>query len=93
MKEIIITLLVLVFWNLIVFFIYGLDKRKAQKNKQRISEKALIILAFVMGGIGAQFGRVYFAHKTKGAKFKLVIPLAIFCNLVVLYFAYVYNPF
>jgi len=29
----------LLVWNLIVFILYGADKRKAKKGKQRISEK------------------------------------------------------
>jgi len=38
-------LCVLLAWNLIVFIIYGVDKRKAIKSKRRISEKALLFTA------------------------------------------------
>jgi len=67
---------------------YGLDKRKAKKNKWRISESTLIICAFLMGGIGALLGMNLFRHKTQHLKFKLLIPLAVIINvaLVACYF-------
>ena len=43
----------LIIWNVIVFLTYGIDKLKAIKNGWRISEKALLMLAFCMGGVGA----------------------------------------
>jgi uncharacterized membrane protein YsdA (DUF1294 family) len=41
---------VLLIWNLIVFLLYGADKSKAKKGKRRISEKTLLVTAFLMGG-------------------------------------------
>ena len=43
-------------WNLIVFFVYGLDKYKAKNDKWRIPEKTLMLLAFFFGGLGAACG-------------------------------------
>lgn len=78
-------------WNLIVFAMYGIDKRKAERGKWRISEDALILSAFCMGGLGAVFGMNKFRHKTKQMKFKVLVPLALVLNVVivilVIYFA------
>ena len=68
---------ILLFWNLFVFILFGIDKQKALKNKWRISELSLIICSLLCGGIGAWLGRKVFNHKTKKTKFKLVISLAL----------------
>ena len=54
----------LIFINILTFFIYGLDKHKARKNKWRIPEKQLFFLAFIGGSIGAEAGLLCFLHKT-----------------------------
>ena len=74
---------ILVIWNIVTFLIYGLDKRKAQKGSMRISEKTLITVAFLMGGIGAFAGMRFFRHKTDKPKFKLV-PLTMVLDIVVI---------
>lgn len=42
---------VLLIWNLMVFALYGLDKRKAVTNQWRISEKTLLWSSFLFGGL------------------------------------------
>ena len=42
-------------WNLVVFLLYGWDKRKAKKNHYRITEKTLLMSALVAGGLGALY--------------------------------------
>lgn len=61
--------------NLIAFAVCGLDKRKAKKNKWRISEKALFLLAAFGGGFGMWAGMYLFRHKTKHWYFVIGIPL------------------
>ena len=75
----------LIIWNVIVFAVYGIDKLKAIKNGWRISEKALLMLAFCMGGVGAYLGMQTFRHKTKKLKFKILVPLAILLNIAIIY--------
>jgi uncharacterized membrane protein YsdA (DUF1294 family) len=70
-----------VLWNLIVFAMYGMDKRRAKKRKWRISEATLIGSAFFMGGIGALMGMGVFRHKTNHLKFKVLVPLAVVANI------------
>ena len=66
----------LIGWNIIVFIMYGADKRKAKKAKRRTSEKALLIAAFLLGGVGAAFGMRVFRHKTNHWKFRILVPLS-----------------
>ena len=78
-----------IIWNFIVFLLYGADKLKAVNKKWRIRESNLIISAFLMGGIGALLGIRTFRHKTKQLKFKILIPVAIITNILII-FLYVY---
>ena len=39
--------------NIVSFFLYGIDKYKAKKNKWRISEATLLMMAVIGGSIGA----------------------------------------
>ena len=70
-------------WNIVTFALYAIDKRKAAKNKWRISEAALILCAFLMGGIGAMLGISILRHKTRHLKFKLLVPMAVVLNIAV----------
>jgi uncharacterized membrane protein YsdA (DUF1294 family) len=56
--------------NVLTFFLYGIDKRKAVKNKWRISERTLIFFTLACGGIGALLGMCFFRHKRSKLKFK-----------------------
>ena len=74
--------------NLIALSVFLIDKVKAKKNKWRISEKTLLIVA-ALGPFGATVGMVKFRHKTRKLKFKLVyVALAIHILLIIaiLYF-------
>lgn len=67
-----IFLIYLVIINLISFILYGIDKRKAIKNKSRIREKTLFLFSFIGGCVGALFGMLFFRHKTKKIGFYVV---------------------
>ena len=75
-------LILFIVWNLIVFFVYGADKRKARKDKWRVSEKTLILLALFFGGTGAFIGMRTFRHKTLHKKFTIGVPLLMILNYV-----------
>ena len=73
--------------NLLAFFLYGADKRKAVKDQWRIPEATLLGVAFVGGSIGAWAAMQLFRHKTKHWKFKILVPVFFFMQVaVVLYF-------
>ena len=70
-----ILLAYLIIINLIAFFVYGLDKKRAKEHAWRISEKALFLVAILGGAFGALVGMYTFHHKTKHWYFRLGIPL------------------
>ena len=78
-------------WNLITFLVMGIDKYKAKHDKQRISEKNLLMCAFLMGAAGTGLGMWAFHHKTRKMKFKILVPLAIIVNMAVIYGLTYYN--
>lgn len=80
----------LIVWNAISFLLFGIDKYCAIKNKRRISEKTLILTAFLLGGIGSLLGMITFHHKIRHIKFKLLIPISVVINIIIIggyYFA------
>lgn len=66
---------VFIFFNLVVFGVYGWDKRKAKRGKWRIPETTLLLLALMGGAFGAYWGMKVFHHKTQHKKFTLLVPL------------------
>ena len=61
--------------NIVSFFLYGIDKYKAKKNKWRISEATLLMIAIIGGSIGDWVGMRLWHHKTMHKKFKYGIPV------------------
>ena len=72
--------------NVVAFLAYGVDKSKAKKNKWRIPEKTLILLAVVGGSIGALLGMSVFHHKTQKLKFKIGVPVILGMQLTFIVF-------
>ena len=70
-----------IFWyylvgiNLLAFCLYGVDKKRAIKDRWRIPESTLLGIAFVGGSVGAWAGMQTFRHKTKHWKFKILVPV------------------
>ena len=84
-------LTVVALWNIIVFFMYGIDKLKAKHSKWRISENALIFTALLLGGTGAALGMIVFNHKTSKTKFRILVPIAVIFDITVLIALYMYS--
>ena len=72
----------LVLANLVAFAMYGIDKRRAIKDKWRIPEKRLLLAALFGGAPGALWGMILFHHKTKKAKFFLTVPVLFVLQVV-----------
>ncbi len=70
--------------NVIAFILYGIDKRKAMKNKWRIPEATLIGVAVIGGSIGAYIGMQVFRHKTKHKKFTIGVPVIFITQCIVI---------
>ena len=67
--------------NIATFFLYGIDKYKAKKNKWRISEATLLTMAAIGGSIGAWAGMRLWHHKTMHQKFKYGMPVIIIMQI------------
>ncbi|MBO6098931.1 MAG: DUF1294 domain-containing protein [Prevotella sp.] len=76
--------------NVIAFFMYGIDKWKAKKDKWRTSEATLLWLAVIGGSIGAWLGMKVWHHKTMHKKFRYGLPLIIIVQIALIIFAYEY---
>ena len=71
-------------WNAVVFSLYAADKRKAKKGEWRVSERTLLLTAFLFGGAGAFLAMLAFRHKTKHTAFTVLVPLFAFIGLGVM---------
>lgn len=70
--------------NLIVFFLYGADKRRAKKDAWRIPERTLLTGTWLIGGVGAFAAMRVFRHKTKHIAFQISAPVGAVLSLVVM---------
>ena len=80
--------------NIVAFFLYGIDKWKAQHDKWRITEATLLWIAVAGGSIGALLGMRLWHHKTQHAKFRYGLPtiliLQIAATLATAYYYYIH---
>lgn len=60
------------------------DKRAAQKKKQRISERALLLEAFFGGATGMYIAMNLIRHKTKHKKFMICLPIFIILHILII---------
>lgn len=72
MKYLAIYLLII---NALGFILMLVDKYKARKNKWRIPEATLMIVAALGGSVGSLLGMYTVRHKTKHPKFTVGIPV------------------
>ena len=87
MNEIsIITIIIfyLVIINVFTFFLYGVDKWKAQRSRWRIPESVLLGLAAIGGSVGAWLGIRVWRHKTQHAIFRYGVPIILIAQVALL---------
>ena len=80
-KNLIIYLIII---NIISFLAMFIDKKKAEKNRWRIKESTLLILALIGGSIGAIAGMYVFHHKTQKPRFYIGIPIIIILQILLI---------
>ena len=80
-KNLIIYLIII---NIIAFLAMFIDKKKAEKDKWRIKESTLLILALAGGSIGAIAGMYVFHHKTQKPRFYIGIPIIIVLHILLI---------
>ena len=75
--------------NALGFLLMLVDKWKARKNRWRVRESTLLLIAALGGSVGSLLGMYLFRHKTLHLKFTVGIPLilAAQCFIVVLVMA------
>ena len=75
--------------NLATMLFYGHDKRRAIRQRSRIPEIVLHLLALAGGTVGAFAGQTIFRHKTIKTRFRIVFVLTVILQAVLLG-AYIY---
>ena len=80
-KNLIIYLIII---NIIAFLAMFIDKKKAEKNRWRIKDSTLLILALIGGSIGAIAGMYVFHHKTQKPRFYIGIPIIIILQILLI---------
>lgn len=73
--------------NAVTIYLYRSDKVRAENGAWRISEKTLLFVAFIGGGVGALWAMYRYRHKTQKILFTFGVPVCIFLNgLCILFF-------
>ncbi|GLQ19021.1 DUF1294 domain-containing protein [Maritalea porphyrae] len=70
--------------NLCSFVLFGWDKRASIKSYRRVSERTLLLAAYLGGALGAIIASQLFRHKTQKQPFKMFLWFALPTNLAVL---------
>ena len=68
--------------SFVVFLSYGWDKRQAVRDRRRVPEQTLHLLAFLGGWPGALFGQAVFRHKTQKVAFRAVLCCSVVVHVV-----------
>ena len=76
----------LIIINIISFLLMGYDKNQSIHKKNRIPEITILSISYIGGGLGSLLGMIFFHHKTKKLKFKILIPLSILINIFMIIF-------
>lgn len=74
----------LIIINILSFILFGIDKYKAIHKKNRIPEIVLLFISLLGGSLGGLIGMILFHHKTKKIKFKILIPLFLIINILII---------
>ena len=80
-KNLLIYLLII---NLLGFLIMYVDKKRAKKDRWRISEHTLFLFTWLGGGIGTILGMYKFRHKTLKKKFTIGMPIILILEIAFL---------
>ena len=76
--------------NLVAFAAFGIDKRRAERERRRLPEAHLLLLALFGGALGAVLGQQVFRHKTLKQPFRALLIGAVIVNVAVA--AWVLSP-
>ena len=87
-KQYVITIICiyLAVMNFAGFLSMGIDKSRAKRQKYRIPEATLLVIAGCGGSLGSFLGMNVFRHKTKHLKFTIPVPLFLIAHIFILAF-------
>ena len=81
---------ILVIWlvliNFVLFLTMAIDKAKAKRDKRRVPEATLFLMALLGGSIGGIAGMYCFRHKTKHMSFVIGFPAILVLELALVIF-------
>ena len=77
----------LIIINLVTFAVFGIDKFNAIHHRSGIRVSTLFRLSLIGGSIGGLAAMYLFRHKTQKLNFTLGIPLILFGQIIILFFA------
>jgi len=80
-----ILLLYFLIVNMITFASAGYDKYLAIKNKHRISENTLLLMAFLGGSPGLLLAMLVFSHKTNKSSFIIKFTVLFLIQILISY--------
>jgi len=71
--------------NIVLFVSMAIDKSLAKKDRRRIAESTLFIMALLGGSIGGFAGMFLFRHKTRKPQFYIIYAVAFILHAALLY--------
>lgn len=77
--------------NVLAFLAYAIDKFQARRDKHRISENWLHLLALAGGSPGALAGQNVFRHKTAKKSFLFVYWLIVIFQILIVGYILIYK--
>ena len=83
---ILILAIYLILINLALFLTMAADKSRAKRDKRRVPEATLFLLALIGGSIGGISGMYSFRHKTRHMSFVIGFPLILALQLALAVF-------
>ena len=84
--KLVILIVFLAVTNLTCFFLMRHDKKCAEKGKWRVPEKTLFLSVALFGALGGVIAMRVFRHKTQHPKFKILFPLMLVIQIVIVGF-------
>ena len=69
--------------NIITFITFGIDKKLAKRNKNRVPESTMILLSALGGALGGFVAMYVFRHKTHKPKFFLTVPMLLVLHITI----------
>lgn len=78
-----VVLIYLAIINVVTFFLFGIDKWKAKRDKWRVPEATLLWWAVFGGSIGALLGMSVWHHKTQHRKFTWGVPAILIAQIAI----------